>query len=286
MTTDTQPEDAMTDTRFVTSSDGTRIAYEVHGSGPAVVLVDGALCQRSTGPARPLATRLATSFAVHAYDRRGRGESGPGETAYDVEREIEDLAAVIDSAGGHAHVFGSSSGAVLALAAARRGLPIDRIALYEAPFIVDDTHTPNDPHLPARLRALVDDGRRGDAVKLFLRTVGAPGPMIALMPLLPVWKKLTGVAHTLPHDLTIVIDHQQGRPIPPGLYDAVSAPTLVIAGGKSPEYLRNAQADVADAVPHGRLETLPGQTHLIKAKVTAPVVAAHLLATHPEGDRS
>jgi pimeloyl-ACP methyl ester carboxylesterase len=279
MTTITHREDTMTATRFVTSADGTRIAYEVRGSGPALVLVDGALCQRSLGPARPLAEQLATSFTVYAYDRRGRGESGPGETAYDVEREVEDLTAVIEAAGGHAHVFGASSGAALALVAARSGVPIDRLALYEAPFIVDDTHAPNDPELPARLRALVEQGRRGDAVRLFLRTVGAPGPMIALMRLMPVWKKLTGVAHTLPHDLTIVIDHEQGRPLPEGLYDAVAAPTLVIAGGKSPDYLRNAQAAVAEAVPDGRLETLPGQTHMIKAKVTAPVVVAHLLAT-------
>jgi pimeloyl-ACP methyl ester carboxylesterase len=278
MTTITHREDTMTATRFVTSADGTRIAYEVRGSGPALVLVDGALCQRSLGPARPLAEQLATSFTVYAYDRRGRGESGPGETAYDVEREVEDLTAVIEAAGGHAHVFGASSGAALALVAARSGVPIDRLALYEAPFIVDDTHAPNDPELPARLRALVEEGRRGDAVRLFMRTVGAPGPMIALMRLMPVWKKLTGVAHTLPHDLTIVIDHEQGRPLPEGLYDAVAAPTLVIAGGKSPDYLRNAQAAVAEAVPDGRLETLPGQTHMIKAKVTAPVVAAHLLA--------
>jgi pimeloyl-ACP methyl ester carboxylesterase len=278
MTTITHREDTMTATRFVTSADGTRIAYEVRGSGPALVLVDGALCQRSLGPARPLAEQLATSFTVYAYDRRGRGESGPGETAYDVEREVEDLTAVIEAAGGHAHVFGASSGAALALVAARSGVPIDRLALYEAPFIVDDTHAPNDPELPARLRALVEQGRRGDAVRLFMRTVGAPGPMIALMRLMPVWKKLTGVAHTLPHDLTIVIDHEQGRPLPEGLYDAVAAPTLVIAGGKSPDYLRNAQAAVAEAVPDGRLETLPGQTHMIKAKVTAPVVAAHLLA--------
>ena len=126
------------------------------------------------------------------------------------------------------------------------------------------------------MRTLVDDGHRGDAVSLFLKTVGAPGPMVAVMRLLPVWRKLTGVAHTLPYDLALVIDHQQGRPLPAGLYDAVSAPTLVIAGGKSPAYLRHAQDAVAAALPDGRLETLPGQTHMIKAKVTAPVVAAHL----------
>jgi pimeloyl-ACP methyl ester carboxylesterase len=285
-TTTTDDEDSMASTHFVASADGTRIAYEVHGSGPALVLVDGALCQRSMGPARPLAARLAPSFAVHVYDRRGRGESGAGEAAYATDREVEDLAAVIAAAGGHAHVFGSSSGAAIALAAAQAGVPIDGLALYEAPYIVDETHAPNDPDLPERLRALVEQGRRGDAVKLFLRTVGAPAPMVAVMRLFPVWKKLTGVAHTLPNDLSFVIEHEQGRPLPEGLYDAVSVPTLVIAGGKSPEYLRNAQAAVADAVPGGRLETLPGQTHMIKAKVTAPVVAAHLLSITTEGEPS
>jgi pimeloyl-ACP methyl ester carboxylesterase len=268
-----------TGTRFATSADGTRIAYEVSGTGPALVLVDGALCRRELGPARPLAERLSASFTVHAYDRRGRGESGPGETAYAVEREVEDLAAVLAAAGGPAHVFGSSSGAALALAAAQQGLPIDRLALYEAPFIVDDTRAPNDPDLPDTFRRLVADGRRGDAVALFLRTVGAPRPMIAVMRLTPVWKRLCAVAHTLPYDLALVIEHQQGRPLPDGLYEAVSQPTLVIAGGKSPAYLHQAQAAVAAALAHGRLETLPGQTHMIKAKVTAPVVAAHLAAS-------
>jgi pimeloyl-ACP methyl ester carboxylesterase len=270
----TAREDTMT--AYASSADGTRIAYEVSGSGPALVLVDGALCQRSMGPTRPLAKLLASRFTVHGYDRRGRGDSGAGGTPYDPDREVEDLAAVIEAAGGHAHVFGSSSGATLALRAAQAGLPIDRLAVYEAPYIVDDTHAPNDPDLPEQVESLVDADRRGDAVRLFLRTVGAPGPMVAVMRLLPVWRKLTAVAHTLPYDLRLVIDHQQGRPLPDGLYDAVSQPTLVIAGGKSPQYLRNAEAAVAAALPDARLETLPGQTHMIRAKVTAPVVAAHL----------
>ena len=129
---------------------------------------------------------------------------------------------MIEAAGGHAHVFGASSGAALMLRAAQAGVPVDRVVVYEAAFIVDDSHAPNDPALPQRMRTLVDDGHRGDAVSLFLKTVGAPGPMVAVMRLLPVWRKLTGVAHTLPYDLALVIDHQQGRPLPAGLYDAVS----------------------------------------------------------------
>jgi pimeloyl-ACP methyl ester carboxylesterase len=277
MSSDTTPtEGSMTSTQYAVSADGTRIAYEVSGSGPAVVLVDGALCQRSMGHARPLAEQLASGFTVHAFDRRGRGESGAGESAYHPDREVEDLAAVIEAAGGRAHLFGASSGAVLALRAAQSGVPVGRLALYEAPYIVDDTHAPNDPDLPARMQTLVDEGRRGDAVTLFMKTVGVPKAMVAVMRLLPVWRKLTAVAHTLPYDLQLVIEHQQGRPLPEGLYDAVTAPTLVIAGGKSPQYMKNAEAAVVAALADARLETLPGQTHMVKAKVTAPVVTAHL----------
>ena len=265
-------------TRFATSADGTEIAYEATGSGPALVLVDGALCQRAMGPSRGLAEELADSFTVYAYDRRGRGESGPGNTPYAVTREVEDLVAVIQAAGGRAHVLGASSGGALALEAARDGAPIDGLVVYEAPFIVDDTHVANDPELPRKLQAMVDDGRRGDAVKTFLRLVGVPGPFLPLMRLMPAWKNMVGVAHTLPYDLSIVIAHMQGRPLPAGYYDQVAADTLVIAGGKSPAYMRNSQAAIASAVPGGKLDTLTGQTHMIKAKVLAPVVTRFLRA--------
>ena len=162
------------------------------------------------------------------------------------------------------------------LRAAQSGLPIDRIAVYEAPFILDDTHVPSDPKLGERTQALVDAGRNGDAVKLFLKTVGAPGAMVAVMRMLPVWRKLTGVAPTLPHDYDIVLDRQQGQPLTEGAYDAVGQPVLVIAGGKSPAYLKNSQAAIVAALADATLAELPGQTHMIKAKVTAPVVAAHL----------
>jgi pimeloyl-ACP methyl ester carboxylesterase len=272
--------EASSTTQHAVSADGTRIAYETHGSGPALVVVDGALCSREMGPSRGLADALQGSFTVHLYDRRGRGGSDAGATAYDVAREVEDLAAVIAAAGGHADVFAASSGAALALEAARRGVAIDRLVAYEAPFIVDDTRAPNDLDLPEQLADLVAAGRRGDAVKLFMRTVGAPAPMVAVMRLLPVWRKLTAAAHTLPYDLAMVVGFEQGQPLPAGHYDGVRCPTLVLAGAKSPAYLRNAQAAVAAAVPDGELRVLPGQTHLIKPKVVAPVVIDHLTPSH------
>lgn len=268
----------MTTTQYAVSTDGTRIAYETRGTGPALVVVDGALCSRTMGPSRDLAEALQDSFTVHVYDRRGRGESDAGATAYDVEREVEDLAAVIAAAGGHAHVFGSSSGGALALEAARRDVAIDRLITYEVPLIVDDTHAPNDLDLPERLQAMVDDDRRGDAVRLFMRTVGAPGPVVAVMRLLPVWRKLTAVAHTLPHDLSMVVPFEQGEPLPAGYYDGVRCPTLALTGGKSPTHMRNGQAALAAAVPDGALRVLPGQSHIIRSKAVAPVVTAHLVA--------
>ncbi len=262
-------------TQYATSADGTRIAYDTNGSGPAVVIVEGALCYRGMGVAKTIRSALGESMTVYAYDRRGRGESSAGATPWSVDREIEDLVAVLDAAGGAPYVVAASSGGTLALEAARRGVAMERLAVYETPFILDDSFRPNSPSLPDDVQALVDAGRRGDAVKLFMKTVGAPGAMIAVMSLFPVWKQLKGVAHTLPYDLTICSDLQQGRPLPEDYYAEVKPETVVIAGGKSPAYMKNAQAAVAAQLPHGRLLTLPGQTHMVKAKATVPALLDH-----------
>jgi pimeloyl-ACP methyl ester carboxylesterase len=274
MSTITSP--TTTATQFATSADGTQIAYEARGTGAALVIVEGALCHRTMGVSAALTEALEDRFTIFAYDRRGRGESGAGATPWSIAREIEDLEAVIDAAGGHAHAFGASSGGALCLEAARRGVAIDRLAVYEVPFIVDGTHTPNPIDLPRRIAGMVDRGQRGEAVKSFMRVVGVPAPFIGLMRVMPAWRKMTAVAHTLPYDLSIVIGRQQGQPLPGGCYDDVAQKTLVIAGGKSPEYMRNAQAAIAAALPQGTLETLPGQTHMVKAKATAPAIAEFL----------
>jgi pimeloyl-ACP methyl ester carboxylesterase len=275
MTTITSPT-TTTGTQVATSADGTQIAYEARGTGAALVIVEGALCHRTMGVSAALTEALEDRFTVFAYDRRGRGESGAGATPWSLEREIDDLQAVIDAAGGHAHAFGASSGGALCLEAARRGVAIDRLAVYEVPFIVDGTHAPNPIDLPQRIAGMVDRGRRGEAAKTFMRVVGVPAPFIGLMRVMPAWKKMTAVAPTLPYDLSLVIARQQSQPLPGGCYDDVAQETLVIAGGNSPEYMRNAQAAIAAAVPHGTLQTLPGQTHMVKAKATAPAVAEFL----------
>ncbi|RZI79654.1 MAG: alpha/beta fold hydrolase, partial [Microbacterium sp.] len=155
-------------THWAVSADGTRIAYDVTGAGPVLVVVEGAMCRREMGAAQMLTPALADRFSVVGYDRRGRGESSDTQP-YDVQREVEDLVAVLDAVGPDVYVFAASSGAALALEAARQGVPMKKLAVYEAPFIVDDTHAPNALDLPEQIERLVAQDRRGAAVKLFMK---------------------------------------------------------------------------------------------------------------------
>jgi pimeloyl-ACP methyl ester carboxylesterase len=259
--------------KTATSRDGTLIAYDEQGGGPPVVLVGGALNTRSFGPNGALAGLLAERFTAINYDRRGRGESGDTRP-WALEREVEDIEALIEAAGGSASVFGISSGAALALEAASRGLPIDRLALYEAPFVVDDSRHPIPDDYLARLEGLVATDRRGDAVRLFMREgVGLPAVFVAMMRLMPAWSRLKAVAHTLPYDADIVDDYQGGEPLPRDRWASATMPTLVAVGGKSPDWMRHAMQELADVLPNARLRTLEGQTHIVKAGALAPVLA-------------
>lgn len=259
--------------KTVTSKDGTRIAYNELGAGPPVVLVGGAMNTRSFGPNGPLAELLAERFTVINYDRRGRGDSGDTRP-WAVEREVEDIEALIGAVGGSVYLFGISSGAALALEAANRGLGMEKLALYEAPFIVDDSRPPVPDDYLGRLKALVTSGRLGDAVRLFMREgVGLPAVFVALMRLMPAWSKLKAVAHTLPYDAAVVYEHQKGRPLPAGRWASATMPTLVAVGGKSPDWMQSAMRNLADVLPNARHRTLEGQTHIVKAEALAPVLA-------------
>jgi pimeloyl-ACP methyl ester carboxylesterase len=253
------------------SKDGTAIAFDRIGNGPPVILIDGALCYRSMGQSGQLAELLAQHFTVFTYDRRGRG--GSGDTApYAVEREVEDIATLLSEAGGTALVWGMSSGAVLALEAANRLSGIKKLALYEAPFIVDDTR-PTTAGDWDRISAAVAADRRSDAVKLFLKSVGVPGFVRALMPLMiPMWSKLKAVAHTLPYDGAIVRDNQRGKPLPVNRWASVTIPTLVMDGGNSPAWVRHANRSLASVLPNAQCRTLQGQTHMLKPKAHAPTL--------------
>src|ERR1700683_2504558 len=208
----------------VRSADGTTIAYTRAGQGPPLILIDGALCSRSSGPMPKLAGQLTSDFTVYTYDRRGRGESG--DTApYAADREVEDIEALVALAGETVYLHGTSSGAALALDAAKRIPAIGKLAVYEPPFIVDDTRPPMPDGFLARLNRLLADGRRGDVVKAFMRFVGTPAVFTAVMPITPVWPKLKAAAPTLPYDIAILQDHQRGTPFTAG----------EVAGGKVPK---------------------------------------------------
>jgi pimeloyl-ACP methyl ester carboxylesterase len=253
----------------ILSKDGTSIAVDRTGRGPALVFVDGAMCYRASGPSQAMAAALADHFTVFTYDRRGRGDSSD-TPPYDVQREVDDLEAVIREAGGRAVVFGVSSGAALALEAVHRGLPITRLALYEAPFIVDDSRSPLPDDFVAQMTTALSEGRRADAVKMFMKLVQVPGIFIMLMRLMPAWPKLTAVAHTLLYDLTIVGPYQKGSPLPATRWQGATMPTLVMDGGKSPAWMRTATRALAAVLPNATYRTLDGQTHMVKPQALTP----------------
>lgn len=258
----------------VTSKDGTIIAYDQTGTGPALILVGGALSQRSAG--EPLAGLLAPSFTVISYDRRGRGDSS--DTApYAVEREIEDIAALIERTGGSAYAYGMSSGAILALRAAAHGLPIKKLALYEPPVIIDSARAPIPRDYVPHLGELASSGRRSEAVEYFMTSaVQVPSAMVAEMRATPMWQGMEAIAHTLAYDGMVMGDTMSGDVATLQQFASVQTPTLIMDGGASPEWMRNSAQALADVLPHARRQTLEGQTHAVDPQMLAPILRAFL----------
>lgn len=252
----------------VTSADATTIAFERVGTGPALILVDGAMCYRAAGPARPLAALLTEQFTVYTYDRRGRGDSGDTQP-FAVAREIEDLAALVAAAGGSALAYGMSSGGALILAAAAAGVRLDRLALYETPFTTGQPGDPGGKEAYTRdLTAALAAGQPGEAVALFMRRVGMPAPAIDGMRGSPAWPALEAIAPTLAYDDAVLGDGT----VPVERAAEVKQPTIVIDGAASPPLLRGAAATLANALPAAQYRTLPGQTHDVDPAVLAPVL--------------
>jgi pimeloyl-ACP methyl ester carboxylesterase len=245
--------------RKLISKDGTTIAFDKAGEGPAIILVVGAFNDRATGA--PLPRFLERHFTVFNYDRRGRG--GSGDTGpYAIEREIEDLDTLIAQAGGSACVFGYSSGATLALRAAAHGLDISHLALYEPPPTGAKAG-----QLAPQLAELIAAGRRGDAVELFqTEAIGIPAAIVAQMRNAPFRPALEKMAHTLVYESIIL------RSLPTGLLASIRVPTLVIDGEESPEVMRHAAQSMAEVLPDGRYRTLKGQGHDIVPAVVGPVL--------------
>jgi pimeloyl-ACP methyl ester carboxylesterase len=272
----------------VTSKDGSRIAYDRYGSGPAVILVGGALGYRKFKKMEELAKRLAQRCTVINYDRRGRGDSTEVKP-FAVEREIEDIAALIEAEGRSASLWGWSSGGALALRAAGAGLPVERLSVYEVPFIVTPGAARPTPDYGERLDELVAAGDRTGAVKHFMRNaIGVPAPIVAAMRLMPMWKGLEATAHTLPYDWAALGKHTMyGAPLNPEEWASVTTPTLVVHGAKSPDVLKQGSRALAEVLPNAELRELEGISHNVKMKVLAPVLAdffASRPVVRPPGD--
>jgi pimeloyl-ACP methyl ester carboxylesterase len=249
----------------VTSKDGTTIAFDKLGQGPAVVLLTGGPVDRSSNV--PVAELLAPHFTVYNYDRRGRGDSGDTKP-YSLEREFEDLDAVIAEAGGSVYVYGSSGGAMLGLEAAAYGLGITKLGLWEPPYIVDDSRPPVPADYPAQLAELLAAGRRGDMIELFMtKAVGMPAEFVAPMRGAPFWPAMEAVAPTLIYDAALAGDYS----IPTERFASITAPALVMDGGES-QWLSNGARALVDALPNVQHRTLKGQPHNVDAAAIAPAL--------------
>jgi pimeloyl-ACP methyl ester carboxylesterase len=273
--------------RTVTSKDGTIIAFDQLGNGPAVILVSGALGTRSHSTPNSMAAILSKQFTAIDYDRRGRGDSGD-TPPYAVQREIEDIEALIDGTGGPAFLFGNSSGAILALEAARV-LPnkVKKLALFEPPFIIDDSRPPLPVDYVEQLNAAITAGRPGDAVEIFMtKAILIPPEFVAMMRNAPMsqtfgdesgakppeWADMEKVAHTLAYDGLIVKDYLAGRPLPPKRWASVTAPTLVIVGGNSEPFFHAGALALVNDMPNAQRRILEGQDHAVSPAALAPVL--------------
>lgn len=259
----------------VTSKDGTKIAYDKVGSGPAVIIVNGAIAYRAfdDGTLAKIAELLSKHFTVYNYDRRGRGESGD-TLSFVKEREIEDVQALVEEAGGKAMVLGFSSGSAVTLDAAAVTPGIIKAAVYEPPFIVDDSRQPVPTDYAEHLMELGTEGKREEAVEYFMKyAVGIPDEYISGMKQdQATWAGMTGVAHTIAYDAAFVGSVMQGKPLPTDRWNKVTVPVLVADGGASETWFHTGADALANVLPNASRQTLEGQTHAVDPNVLAPVV--------------
>lgn len=256
-----------------TSSDGTTIGFDRRGDGPAIILIDGALGYRQFGMMSRLSELLVPRFTAITYDRRGRGASGDTQP-YALDREIEDIEALIETVGGSASLCGMSSGACLALEAAiALGAKVEKLAMYEPPYDAEMGDEREWAEYRGQLDALLTDGRNGDAVALFMRFVGTPPEMVDGMRQSPMWPTLEAVAPTLAYDSAAIGEDR----LPPTQRAArLGIPVLVMNGTLTLPFIADAAAVLAAAIPDGRHVALEGQRHDVDPEVLAPVLAEFL----------
>jgi len=255
---------------MVTSRDGTRIAFEKHGRGPALIIVLGALCDRNFASTPHLVEVLAHDFTVYNYDRRGKGDSGDTQP-YAVEREIEDIEAMIDATNGEAYLYGHSSGGALALhAAAKPGSRIKKLALYEVPYNDDPQAKSAWKGYISQLTRLLAEGNRGDAVALFMQYTGMTARQIGGMRKAPIWPAMEMAAHTLAYDHMAILGQEAA--VPPELVARVTVPALVMSGSASFPFMKTTAEILSTIMPNASLQILDGQTHDVSPEALAPLL--------------
>ena len=266
----------MTVMETVTSADGTRIAFTTQGHGPLLIAVDGAMSTPATGNKPDLARLLSADFTVLTYYRRGRGDSGDTQP-YTAAREIEDIEALIDHAGRAAYLYGHSSGGCLALnTAAQLGVKVLKLALYEAPYNDDPAFAPTWTTYLSNLHAALAEGRRADAVALFLTLVGTPSAQVDAMRQAPFWLGMEAIAPTLAYDHAGVMGPDPS--VPTATAAQLTVPALVMYGTASPPFMAQTARTLSQALPHAELRALDGQVHNVDPAVLAPVLTEFLAA--------
>lgn len=266
----------------VTSADGTKITFDRYGSGSKkVIIIGGVFSFRNETTVAGVARALAQDYGMTAitYDRRGRGDSGDNSGDFQVDREISDLAALIDAVGGPVSLFGWSSGAALALRAVQSPeiQGVDRIVAFEPPFVVDSEFHVPPPDFAEKLHTLVSQDQRSEVVRYFMSAgMGIPGFFVTIMRLTPLWSKLKATAPSAPYDWAVMRDYMQGKPLDAADWCKVTVPTLVMAGARSEKVLRAAAKAASQVLPMGEHREIPKLSHNANAKILAPVVGDYL----------
>lgn len=250
------------------SKDGTTLAYDVYGSGPALIYITGASCFRSFMPVLQDVKVFANEFTVYNYDRRGRGNSG-NTLPYTIEREIEDIEAMIDAAGGTAFLYGHSSGAVLALEAALRlAGKVQKVILHDASYVHDEKERAEYKQLSQTIHQLLDNGKHAKAMRTFLKGIGMPKAFVALLPLFPGWRTMKALAPTLAYDIALT------RDLPPVERVArITIPTQIIVGEKNPVSIHEVGRQLSKAIPGAKCVQLAGEDHMANAKKVLPLLS-------------
>lgn len=252
-------------TQYVTSKDGTQIAYDVMGSGPVLIYITGASCFRKFPPVLEDVKVFSKDFTVYNFDRRGRGDSSDTQP-YSVEKEIEDIEALIEVSSGKALLYGHSSGAVLALEAAYKLKNVEKIIVYDVPYVATETEKSTYKALSDKVLTQLSLRNNKKAMKTFLSGIGMPKLFVWLLPFFPGWEIMHQLAPTLAYDIDLTKNFA-----PLDRLKDIEIPTLVLAGSKSPENIRVVARQIAKAIPMANYEEIDGQDHMVSAKVLLPI---------------